>query len=123
MFHVIEDLFPGQYADMLLKCFIAEGATYNHHIFLSSGGSISSTTFASQLPSLVPKEDAERSSNQYSETDRMRIAWRYKDASQLPTTLSTRGLGTASANKIQQKLLSKFEFAKKSTVADLGGKY
>lgn len=113
---------------MILKCFIAEGATYNHHIFIKSGGtSLTSSAFSKQLPSLVPRSSdssfQQSSSATREEVDNLKIAWRYKDSSPLPATLSTRGNALVKNKGHNQKLsaTTKFEFTKKCSVEDLGG--
>jgi len=105
-----------------LKCFLAEGATYNHHLFVSSG-KVDAAKFAEELPSLKKGVDREMKPDSTStvstsdESKEMKIAWRYKDAAPLPVTLSSRG------GIIKGQKLAKFEFTKRSTVMSLGGNH
>lgn len=123
----LEDEYPSRYADLVIKCFLAEGATYNHHLLVSSGRT-DSAIFADELPSL--KKGKEKDINatgpgvirdEFSESsqseglENMRIAWRYKDAAPLPVTISSR------RGVIKGQKLPKFEFTKRLSVKALGG--
>ena len=107
-----EDTYPSRYADLVLKCFLAEGATYSHHLYIASD-KVSPAVFAAELPGLkrnpanatddtVPTGKAEDTSGG------LKIAWRYGSA-------HSSGTGITKGQKE-----AKFEFKKKTSAAELG---
>jgi len=119
-----EDSFPCRYADLVLKSFLAEGASYNHHLFVASAR-VTSQNFANELPSRrketgstgLPSVDLDNIPSDKRENEKLKIAWRYRDTTPLHTTLSSRG------GIIKGQKSAKFEFTKKCTVEDLGGQH
>jgi len=112
---LVRDTFPSRFSDCILKTFIAEGATYNHHLFTASGH-VSAEDLLKTLPSLaVSKRNPDAENNLLtsaldgqmssgSSADQMKIAWRYSHQ-QSPQ----------SRNKE-----TKFDFSRKATAASLG---
>lgn len=109
-----------------MKSFIAEGASYNHHIFVASGRENCQEYLVNELPSLVSssskqsdkniKDDAGGDNNEtmnIMNPSNMKIAWRYGHQQQ-------RGVGGTTGGG---KEITKFDFTKKSSAADLGAKH
>lgn len=106
-------MFPSRFADCVLKSFVAEGAVYNHNIFVASGREPCEEYLVNELPSLITSKQHSDNENRDREsagggdgTNPMKIAWRYGHQ---------QGSGP--------KEIVKFDFSKKSSASDLGAKH
>lgn len=108
---------------MLLKSFIADGACYNHHVYIATGGSSSPLNFSKDLPSIKKSSggSGDSSSKGGDEgiggggTD-LKIAWRYGHQSN-----PGGGGGSGGGRHGDQNHHPSFDFGKKTSVEDLGG--
>ncbi|ODM99974.1 Elongator complex protein 4 [Orchesella cincta] len=110
---IIRDEFPSKFGDMILKSFVADGATYNHRLYIASRH-VTPETFSKDLPSVrKTSSDASAMKSMDDEDDSMtdlKIAWRYgQPAGSRP-------------QKASDQSLPAFDFSKKSSVEELGGK-
>lgn len=112
------DVFPSRVSELILKSFVAEGASYNHHLYIASGKVLPSV-FAEELPSLksaaaekqLPTSlDSEPLANS---DENLKIAWRYQHQDK----------GISDIGKPKSIVDSKFDFSKKTSVKELGGKH
>lgn len=104
---------------MLLKSFIADGACYNHHVYIATGGSSSPSNLAKDLPSIKKSSSGGDSSSKGGDdggTD-LKIAWRYGHQSG-PGGGGGGGVGGRHADQNHQPA---FDFGKKTSVEELGG--
>ncbi|CAG7834591.1 unnamed protein product [Allacma fusca] len=108
---LLKDTYPCRYGDLVLKCFLAEGAVYNHDLYVASD-KVSPKIFGDELPALKKKaggnSEEQNEGNVNLNDHSLKIAWRYGVAN--PTTPGV----------VKGQKEAKFEFKKKTTVSSLG---
>ncbi|CAL8144301.1 unnamed protein product [Orchesella dallaii] len=110
---LIRDDFPSKFGDLILKSFVADGASYNHRLYIASHH-ITPTSFSKELPSVRKTSSDSQGVKSMDDEDEsmtdLKIAWRYGQT------------GGGRPQKSSDQSLPAFDFSKKSSVEELGGK-